>query len=140
MFLKKKINRKNFYLVRFLHLGLAFVMSYSHIAAHAEITLLNVSYDVTRELFKEINPLFIAEWKKKNTEDVVINQSHGGSSTFTQRGIGDVLATFENEVQLLKKELGDNFDVVYPSISILADSPVAVVDKVVDRKGTIVIC
>jgi len=266
MFLKKKINRKNFYLVRLLQLGLAYVMSFSHVAAHAEITLLNVSYDVTRELFKDINPLFIAEWKRTHAEDVVITQSHGGSSkqarsvadglqasvvtmnqandidmlvdqrvvvrdwstkfpyhaspfysttvflvrkgnpksikewsdlsksgikvvipnpktsgngrysylaswgsvikqggteaqardqvvrlfknvpvldtggraastTFTQRGIGDVLVTFENEVQLLKKEMGENFDVVYPSISILAESPVAVVDKVVDRKG-----
>jgi sulfate transport system substrate-binding protein len=46
-----------------------------------------------------------------------------------------VLVTFENEVSLVRAESGGNFDVVYPSISILADSPVAVVDKVVDRKG-----
>lgn len=235
-------------------------------AAHADTVLLNVSYDVTRELFKEINPLFVAEWKKQYGEDIVVNQSHGGSSkqarsvaeglqasvvtmnqgsdidmladarvlsrdwasrfphhaspfystivflvrkgnpkgihewadlsrpgvqaivpnpktsgngrysylaswgsvirnggteaqareqvtrlfrnvpildaggraatvTFTQRGIGDVLATFENEVFLAKKELGDEFEIVYPSISVLAESPVAVVDKVVDRKG-----
>lgn len=266
MFFKKKTNTTNFYLSHLLQLSLVFFISFTHMAAHAEITLLNVSYDVTRELFKDINPLFIAEWKKSHSEDVVITQSHGGSSkqarsvadglqasvvtmnqandidmladqrvvvrdwstkfphhaspfystivflvrkgnpklikewsdlsrpgvkvvipnpktsgngrysylaswgsvikqggteaqardqvirlfknvpvldtggraastTFTQRGIGDVLATFENEVQLLKKELGDNFDVVYPSISILAESPVAVVDKVVDRKG-----
>ncbi len=235
-------------------------------AQSSEAVLLNVSYDVTRELFKEINPLFIAEWKKLHGEDLVINQSHGGSSkqvrsvaeglqasvvtmnqgsdldvladasvlsrdwatrfphnaspfystivflvrkgnpkgirewadlsrpgvkviipnpktsgngrysylaswgsvirnggteaqardqvarlfrnvpildtggraatvTFTQRGIGDVLATFENEVFLVKKELGDDFEIVYPSVSVLAESPVAVVDKVVDRKG-----
>src|SRR6476620_1824565 len=57
------------------------------------------------------------------------------TTTFTQRDIGDVLVTFENEVQLIKKEFGDNYEIVYPSSSILAESPVAVVDKVVDRKG-----
>jgi sulfate/thiosulfate transport system substrate-binding protein len=233
---------------------------------HADTTLLNVSYDVARELFKDINPLFIADWKKNAGETITINQSHGGSSkqaravadgleasvvtmnqandidflaerglvtpdwtkkfpnnaapfystmvylvrkgnpkqihnwddlakpgvkvvipnpkvtgngrytylaawgsvvkkggseaqarelvdkifknvpvldgggraattTFTQREIGDVLVTFENEVQLVRQEFGDNFEVVYPSISILAESPVAVVDKVVDKKG-----
>jgi sulfate/thiosulfate transport system substrate-binding protein len=234
--------------------------------AQAQTTLLNVSYDVARELFKDINPLFIADWKKSSGETITINQSHGGSSkqaravadgleasvvtmnqandidflaerglvtadwakkfpnnaapfystmvylvrkgnpkqiktwddlakpgvkvvipnpkvtgngrytylaawgsvikkggseaqarelvdkifknvpvldgggraattTFTQREIGDVLVTFENEVQLVRQEFGDNFEVVYPSISILAESPVAVVDKVVDKKG-----
>ena len=61
----------------------------------------------------------------------------GASTTFVQRGIGDVLITFENEVFLIKKELGtDDFDVVYPSVSILAENPVSVVDKVVDKKNT----
>ncbi|MEC5160600.1 sulfate ABC transporter substrate-binding protein [Janthinobacterium sp. CG_S6] len=235
-------------------------------ALAAEPALLNVSYDVMRELFKEINPAFIAEWKKNTGETVSVNQSHGGSSkqarsvadgleasvvtmnqandidllverglvapdwakrfpnnaapfystmvylvrkgnpkqiknwddlakpgvkvvvpnpktsgngrytylaawghvikqggseaqarelvgklfknvpvldtggraattTFTQREIGDVLVTFENEVQLVRTEFGDNFEVVYPPASILAESPVAVVDKVVDRRG-----
>ncbi|MYM89003.1 sulfate ABC transporter substrate-binding protein [Rugamonas sp. FT82W] len=232
----------------------------------AETVLLNASYDVARELFKDINPLFVAEWKKTTGETLSINQSHGGSSkqarsvadgmeaavvtmnqandidmladkglvvqdwakkfpnnaapyystmiylvrkgnpkqikdwadlakpgvkvvipnpktagngrytylaawgsvlkkggteaqarelvtkifknvpvldaggrgattTFTQREIGDVLVTFENEVNLVRAEFGNNFEVVYPSISILAESPVAVVDKVVDRRG-----
>jgi len=235
-------------------------------ASAATPVLLNASYDVARELFKEINPAFVAEYKKTTGETVDINQSHGGSSkqarsvadgmeaavvtmnqandidllvdrgtvaagwekkfpnnaapfystmvylvrkgnpkhikdwddlakpgikvivpnpktsgngrytylaawgyavkkggseaqardlvtklfknvpvldgggrgattTFTQREIGDVLVTFENEVQLVRAEFGDNFEVVYPSISILAESPVAVVDKVVDRRG-----
>jgi len=61
----------------------------------------------------------------------------GATTTFAQRGIGDVLLTFENEVFLLVKELGaTNVEVVYPSVSILAENPVSVVDKVVDRKGT----
>lgn len=235
-------------------------------ARAADPVLLNVSYDVMRELFKDINPAFIAEWKKTTGETLTINQSHGGSSkqarsvadgleasvvtmnqandidllvdrglvaadyakrfphnaapfystmvylvrkgnpkqiknwddlampglkvvvpnpktsgngrytylaawgyvikkggseaqardlvgklfknvpvldtggraattTFTQRQIGDVLVTFENEVQLVRTEFGDNFEVVYPPTSILAESPVAVVDKVVDRRG-----
>ena len=235
-------------------------------ARAAEPELLNVSYDVARELYKEINPAFIAEWKKTTGETINIKQSHGGSSkqarsvadgleasvvtmnqandidmlaerglvapdwakkfpngaapyystmvflvrkgnpkqikdwadlakpgvkvvipnpktagngrytylaawgsvvkkggseaqarelvgkifknvpvldaggraattTFTQRQIGDALVTFENEVQMVRTEFGDNFEVVYPSISILAESPVAVVDKVVDRRG-----
>jgi sulfate transport system substrate-binding protein len=235
--------------------------------AHAaETVLLNASYDVTRELFKDINPAFVAEWKKTTGETINVNQSHGGSSkqarsvadgmeaavvtmnqandidilvergvvnadwakkfpngaapfystvvylvrkgnpkqiknwddlakpgvaviipnpqtsgngrytflaawgsvlkkggteaqardlvskifknvpildaggrgattTFTQREIGDVLITFENEVNLVRTEFGDKFDVVYPSTSILAESPVAVVDKVVDRRN-----
>jgi sulfate transport system substrate-binding protein len=232
----------------------------------ADVQLLNVSYDVARELYKEINPAFIAEWKKTTGETITINQSHGGSSkqarsvadgleasvvtmnqandidmlaerglvasdwakkfpngaapyystmvflvrkgnpkqikdwgdlarpgikvvipnpktagngrytylaawgsvikkggneaqarelvgkifknvpvldaggraattTFTQREIGDALVTFENEVQMVRTEFGNNFEVVYPAISILAESPVAVVDKVVDKRG-----
>jgi sulfate transport system substrate-binding protein len=57
------------------------------------------------------------------------------TTTFTQRQIGDALVTFENEVNLIRAEFGDNFEVVYPKISVLAENPVAVVDKVVDRKG-----
>ncbi len=237
------------------------------LGAHAaDAQLLNVSYDVARELYKEINPAFIAEWKKSTGETLTVNQSHGGSSkqarsvadgleasvvtmnqandidmlaerglvapdwakkfpngaapyystmvilvrkgnpkqiknwddlakpgvkvvipnpktagngrytylaawgsvlkkggteaqardlvtrifknvpildgggraattTFTQRQIGDALVTFENEVSMVRTEFGDNFEVVYPSLSILAESPVAVVDKVVDRRG-----
>jgi len=53
----------------------------------------------------------------------------GATTTFAQREIGDALLTFENEVNLIKKELGDKFDVVYPSASILAENPITVVDK-----------
>jgi sulfate transport system substrate-binding protein len=235
-------------------------------AVAAPVELLNVSYDVARELYKDINPAFVAEWKKTTGEDVVVKQSHGGSSkqaravadgleasvvtmnqandvdmladrglvakdwakkfpdnaspyystmvflvrkgnpkaihdwadlakpgvqvvipnpktagngrytflaawgsviknrgteaqardlvgrifknvpvldaggraattTFTQRQIGDALVTFENEVNLVRAEFGNDFEVVYPKMSVLAENPVAVVDKVVDRKG-----
>jgi sulfate transport system substrate-binding protein len=231
-------------------------------------TLLNVSYDVAREFYKDINPAFQKQWKAGTGEDLTINQSHGGSSkqaravidgleadvvtmnqssdidvlasrgklipedwakrlpnnsapttsvtvilvrkgnpkkiadwadlakpgtsvvipnpkitgngrysyvaawgsaikaggspaqarelvgkifanvpvfdgggraattTFAQRNIGDALATFESEVNLIRQEFGDHFDVVYPSSTILAENPVSVVDKVVDKKGT----
>ncbi len=233
------------------------------------VTLLNVSYDPTRELYKDINPAFAADWKSRSGKDVTINQSHGGSgkqarsvidglpadvvtlalagdidelavrakllpadwqsrlphnstpyastivflvrkgnpkglrdwgdltrpgvqvitpnpktsggarwnylaawawalkqpggspqaaetyvralytavpvldtgargstTTFAQRGIGDVLLAWENEAYLTLEEFGDGFEIVYPSLSVLAEPPVAVVDKVVDRRGT----
>ena len=237
-------------------------------AQAAPVTLLNVSYDVAREFYKDYNAAFIKHWKATANEDIAVNQSHGGSSkqaravidgleadvvtmnqandidaiaergkllpldwakrlpdnsapttsttvilvrkgnpkgikewadlakpgvsvvipnpkitgngrytyvaawgaaiksgkspaeardmvakifanvpvfdgggraattTFAQRGIGDALATFESEVNLIKAEFGGDFDVVYPAWSILAENPVAVIDKVVDKKGT----
>jgi sulfate transport system substrate-binding protein len=63
--------------------------------------------------------------------------ARGSTTTFVQRGIGDVLIAWENEALLALKELGPNqFELVVPSISILAEPPVAVVDKVVDKHGT----
>ena len=63
--------------------------------------------------------------------------ARGSTTTFTERGIGDVLLAWENEAFLAVKELGpEKFEIVTPSISILAEPPVAVVDKVVDKKGT----
>jgi len=237
-------------------------------AQAAPVTLLNVSYDVAREFYKDYDAAFIAHWKQAGGEALVVNQSHGGSSkqarsvldgleadvvtmnqatdidvladrgqllpanwatrlpsnaapttsvpvilvkkgnpkdlhdwpdlakagvsvvipnpktsgngrytylaawgsvvkaggtpaqardqvakmfanvpvfdgggraattTFAQRGIGDALVTFESEVELIKSEFGDNFDVVYPKRTILAENPVSVVDKAVDRKHT----
>lgn len=237
--------------------------------ALAQTTILNVSYDVSRELYKDINPAFAAAWKQKNGAEVTVNQSHGGSSkqagaviggleadvitmnqspdidilvergglvaadwrkhfphdatpyttttvflvrkgnpkaikdwndltraglqvivpnpktsgngrytylaawgyaldktgneagakefvsklfanvpvldgggrgattTFTQRDVGDVLVTFENEAILIAQELGSSkFDIVYPSLSIEAAAPVAVVQKVATKRGT----
>ncbi len=63
--------------------------------------------------------------------------ARGSTTTFVERGQGDVLLAWENEAFLSIKELGpEKFDIVVPSLSILAEPPVAVVDKVVDRKGT----
>jgi len=237
--------------------------------AHADTTLLNVSYDPTRELYQEFNAAFIKYWRTKTGESVVVKQSHGGSgkqartvidgldadvvtlalafdidaiadkakllppdwqkrlplnstpytstivflvrkgnpkaikdwddlakpgvsvitpnpktsggaqwnylaaweygkrkygdddkardfvtriyrnvpvldsgargstTTFVERGVGDVFISWENEAFLAQKELGPNkFEIVVPSLSILAEPPVAVVDRNVDRKGT----
>jgi sulfate/thiosulfate-binding protein len=59
----------------------------------------------------------------------------GATTTFSQRGIGDVLLMFENEVALIRAELGDAFEVVVPSLTVRADNPVAVVKKYADKRG-----
>jgi sulfate transport system substrate-binding protein len=68
---------------------------------------------------------------------VLDSGARGSTTTFAQRGQGDVLIAWENEAFLATNELGrGRFQIVAPSISILAEPPVAVVDKVVDRRGT----
>lgn len=68
---------------------------------------------------------------------VLDSGARGSTTTFAQRGTGDVLLAWENEAFLTLGELGeDNFDIVVPSLSIVAEPPVAVVDKNVDAKGT----
>ena len=166
-----------------LLLGLCFFS-----AANArDVTLLNVSYDPTRELYADFNKAFAAYWKGKTGDVVTVRQSHGGSGkqgrsvidgleadlvtlalaydideiqqksgviaadwqrrlphnsspykllTFTERGIGDVFISWENEASLAAQELGpEKFQIVVPSVSILAEPPVALVDRIVDRKG-----
>ena len=68
---------------------------------------------------------------------VLDSGARGSTTTFVQRGQGDVLLAWENEAFLAVNELGkDKFEIVVPSLSILAEPPVSVVDAVVDRKGT----
>jgi sulfate transport system substrate-binding protein len=68
---------------------------------------------------------------------VLDSGARGSTTTFVERGIGDVLIAWENEAFLAIKELGpDKVEIVTPSISILAEPPVTVVDKVVDKRGT----
>jgi sulfate transport system substrate-binding protein len=62
--------------------------------------------------------------------------ARGSTTTFTKRGIGDVLLSWENEAHLALKESPGQYEIVYPSRSILAEPPVAVVDKNVDRHKT----
>lgn len=68
---------------------------------------------------------------------VLDSGARGSTTTFVQRGIGDVFISWENEAFLAKREFGDDkFEIIVPSISILAEPTVSLVDKVVDRKGT----
>ena len=68
---------------------------------------------------------------------VLDSGARGSTTTFVERGIGDVLIAWENEAHLSVQALGaDKFEIVTPSLSILAEPPVAVVDKVVDKRGT----
>jgi sulfate/thiosulfate transport system substrate-binding protein len=78
--------------------------------------------DFVRQLFKNV--------------PVLDSGARGATTTFVQRGIGDVLLAWENEAYLALSEEKDKVQIVVPSLSILAEPPVAVVDKVVARKGT----
>jgi sulfate/thiosulfate-binding protein len=63
--------------------------------------------------------------------------ARGATNSFAQRDLGDVLLAWENEAWLARKQFGaDAFEIVYPSVSMLAEPPVAVVDSVVDKRGT----
>lgn len=143
------------------------------------VSITNVSYDPTRELYEQYNKIFQKHWKEKTGQDVDITQSHGGSgkqalevangleadvvtlaleydvigdlyknvlvldtgargatTSFVENGQGDVLIAWENEAYLSVKDYPDDYEIVTPSISILAQPSVAVVDKVVDKRGT----
>ena len=83
----------------------------------------NKAKDFVRKLYKKV--------------PVLDSGARGSTTTFVQRGIGDVLITWENEALLAVNELGkDKFEIVIPSVSILAEPPVALVDSVVDKHGT----
>jgi sulfate transport system substrate-binding protein len=78
---------------------------------------------------------FVAELYKR--APVLDSGARGATNTFVQREIGDVLLAWENEALLAIRELGpEKVEIVVPSVSILAEPPVAVVDTVVDRRGT----
>ena len=143
------------------------------------VSITNVSYDPTRELYEQYKKIFQEHWKEKTGQDVDITQSHGGSgkqalevangleadvvtlaleydvigdlyknvlvldtgargatTSFVENGQGDVLIAWENEAYLSVKDYPDDYEIVTPSISILAQPSVAVVDKVVDKRGT----
>jgi sulfate transport system substrate-binding protein len=68
---------------------------------------------------------------------VLDSGARGATVNFAERGLGDVLVTWENEALLATRELGaDRFEIVVPSVSIRAEPPVAMIDKVVDKRGT----
>jgi len=67
---------------------------------------------------------------------VLDSGARGATITFAQRGLGDVLVGWENDAHLAQREFGGDFEIVVPSVSILAEPPVALVDKVADRRGS----
>jgi sulfate transport system substrate-binding protein len=78
---------------------------------------------------------FVAELFKH--VPVLDTGARGSTVTFVERGVGDVLLAWENEAFLAQREFGkDKFEIVAPPLSILAEPPLAIVDKVADRKGT----
>lgn len=80
-----------------------------------------------------------ADFVKRLYKNVAVLDSgaRGSTTSFVERGLGDVLVSWENEAFLAAKELGaTRFEIVVPSVSILAEPPVAVIDRVVDKKGT----
>lgn len=80
----------------------------------------------------------VLDYMKKLFANVPVLDSgaRGASTTFTDRKIGDVLINWENELLLALRDRGDEFEIVVPSVSILAEPTVSVVDKIVDRRGT----
>ncbi|WP_123039456.1 sulfate ABC transporter substrate-binding protein [Cohnella candidum] len=80
----------------------------------------------------------IKEFMTKLFKNVPVLDSgaRDATNTFVQRKLGDVLLAWENEAYLALKEFGDDYEIVTPSLSILAEPPVAINDKVVDKKGT----
>ncbi len=85
------------------------------------------------------DPAKVEAFVKKlfNNVPVFDNGGRAATTTFVEREIGDVLITFESETKGIAREFGtEKFDIVTPSMSVLAEFPVAVVDKVVDQKGT----
>jgi sulfate/thiosulfate transport system substrate-binding protein len=101
---------------------------YSYLAAWAYVKLRPGGGDAAAEAF--VQALF------KNVP-VLETGGRAATNTFVQKEIGDVLLTFESEVlQITKVFSPDKFDIVYPPVSILAEAPVSVVDRVVDRRGT----
>jgi sulfate/thiosulfate-binding protein len=101
---------------------------WNHLAAHA-YALKNNGGDVEKA------KAFLAALYRN--VPVLDTGARGATTTFAQRGIGDVLLAWENEAFLAQQELGpDQFEIVVPSLSILAEPPVALVDRNVDRRGT----
>ena len=100
---------------------------YNYLAAWAFAEKNGGSKDAARDFVKKLY---------KNVP-VLDSGARGSTTTFIQRGIGDVLITWENEAFLAINEFGaDKFEIVVPPVSILAETPVAVLDKVVKKNGT----
>jgi sulfate transport system substrate-binding protein len=99
---------------------------YTYLAAWGAGVKGGVSHDAARALVTRIFA----------NVPVLDGGGRGATITFAQRNLGDALVTFESEAPLIQREFGDNFELVVPSRTILAENPVSVVDRVVERRGT----
>lgn len=100
---------------------------YSYLAAWGQLVKQTGSHDTARQFVHDL----------LRHVPVFASGGRGATTTFLQRDIGDVLLTFEHEVSLIQKEAGaGRFEIVYPTVSILTESPVAVVDRIADKHGT----
>jgi sulfate transport system substrate-binding protein len=118
---------------------------WNHLAAWGFILDRELEGDLSKLTQPEFAPQVAAANEKAKTfvaelykhVPVLDSGARGATTTFVQRGIGDVLLAWENEAYLAVNELGkDKFDIVTPPVSILAEPTVAVVDKVVDKRGS----
>ncbi|WP_434779851.1 sulfate ABC transporter substrate-binding protein [Neisseria sp. Ec49-e6-T10] len=101
---------------------------YAYLAAYGQALKTNGNNDAQAKTF--VKNLF-------NNVPILDAGGRAATTTFMQRKVGDVLITFENEAEMVAREFGrGSFQVVYPKLSISAENPVAVVDKVVTKKGT----
>jgi sulfate transport system substrate-binding protein len=96
--------------------ALSIIAAIAHQAQAADITLLNVSYDPTRELYKEYNPVFAKHWKEKTGDNVTINQSHGGSGK-QARSVLDGL-----EADVVTLALGYDVDQLYKRAKLIPEN------------------
>jgi sulfate transport system substrate-binding protein len=96
--------------------ALSVVAAVAHTAQAADVTLLNVSYDPTRELYKEYNPLFAKHWKEKTGDNVTVNQSHGGSGK-QARAVLDGL-----EADVVTLGLGYDVDQLYKRSKLIPEN------------------
>jgi sulfate/thiosulfate transport system substrate-binding protein len=99
---------------------------YTYLAAWGSVVKAGGSTDQARDLVRKIFA----------NVPVFDGGGRAATTTFAQRQIGDALVTFESEVQSILAEFGKDFEIIYPKSTVLAENPVAIVDKVVDRKGT----
>jgi sulfate/thiosulfate transport system substrate-binding protein len=123
---------------RLLSLGLATIAALVATASHAQTEILNASYDISRELFAEVNKSFVPHWKKSSGQDVVVKQSHAGSSKQAlaiREGLRADVVTFNqvNDVQVLAdaKLVPKDWASKYPYNS----SPFYSVHSILVRKG-----
>lgn len=136
---------------KLISLGMIFSLTFTGLSGcgQKKTGLVNVSYDATREFYKEYNRLFEDYWYGRTGEKVEVIQSHGGSGkqalevanglgadVVTLALEGDVLIAWENEAFFALQEYPGEYEIVVPSASVLCQPTVAKVDEVTQMNGT----